>query len=544
MDDFLGWLCLAAIVAGLCWAFNSARQENRWQQVERLQEEVDRLRRRSIWMEEQLRAGGWIPGPAEPPPARPSVYSPPREAQGPPPQPAATIPVARVSPVPPAPAVASRAPEPARVALPQVSPSRPVPPAKPAPQPGPTWEDRIGGQWFNWLGAVTAVFAVGLFLKWAYDMGWITPMLHLPPLAYLTLGWLVGTVLLAAGDRLRRPLPLYAQGIAGAGIATLYVTTYAGHALYGTLSPTAATVGLVAVGTAAIGMALRHNSRVIGWIGLVLAYVSPVLLGVPSGSPLSLFLYLSALNAAVLGISVARHWPPFRAAAFAATAVLYAVWYSTQYSMPHLGAALAFVGANALLFLGVVVLYPLVRRERSHDTDLAVAVLNPLLAFTGIHALLAPHHSQCLGLVALGSGGVYWLAARAIGLRRGEPDYLEQLFFSTALVFAVLAVPLQFQGRAVTAGWALIGAALSVVGFRTASLRTRVWGAVALALSLGRLALMDAWQAPSPGAAPFFNERSFSFGVVALALAAMAGVVVREWKDAGRKGETRSALMC
>src|SRR5439155_19844302 len=117
-----------------------------------------------------------------------------------------------------------------------------------------------------------------------------------------------------------------------------------------------------------------------------------------------------------------------------------------------------------------------------------------------------------------------------------------EVFFGIALVFALLAVPLQFHGRVVTAGWALMAAALSVAGYRTGSLRTRVWGGVALALGAGRLLGVDAWRAPAPAAPMFFNERGFSFAVVAVALGAIAGLSAREWRGSEWKDSRASTL--
>lgn len=403
------------------------------------------------------------------------------------------------------------------------------------PHPGLSLEEQIGGQWLNWLGAAAVVIAVGFALKWGYDQGFLTWIFHLPRTVYVALGWLCGAGLLAWSERLRRDLPLYAQGLAGGGIAILYVTTYAGHTLYGLLGAGPATVGLALTGALAIALAVRHDSSVIGWLGIVLAYASPVLFPSPRPSPGPLFLYVTALNAGVLGVSVLRSWPPFRVAAFVASLCLYLAWHQGHYSPAYVAPALTFIGTNGLIFLGVLALYPLVWRRPGVDTDLALAVLNPIAAGAAFYTILNPLNPDCLGLVALGFAAIYWGTARAIRLRRREEDYLEQLFFGISLTFAVLAVPLQFHGRAITAGWALLAAALSVAGYRTGSLRTRMWGVIALGLSLIRLAVLDAWRAPSAGAPLFFNERGFSFAVVAAALGILAGLFAWDWKRSDRE---------
>ncbi|MFN3649242.1 MAG: DUF2339 domain-containing protein [Armatimonadota bacterium] len=443
----------------------------------------------------------------------------------------------------PAPEPPRPAPAPVFMAhrLPAVSPPPLAAPAAGAPVPGArpevSWEDRIGGQWLNWLGGASLVIALALFLKWAYDQGWLTPLLYLNPWVYLGLGWALGGALLLFGERLRASLPLYAQTLAGAGIAALYVTTYAAHAQYGRLSASAATAGLAAVGGIALAMALRHDSPVIGWIGLILAYVSPLVFRTPTASPAPLFLYLTALNGAILAFSIFRKWPGFRLAGLLATALLYLTWYEGRYSPADFGAATGFVVVSFGIFLGSLVLYPLLRREPGADPDLMLAVCNPVLAAGALYALLEPRHPEWLGASAIGLAAVHYAAARLVRARHGEPAYLEQVTFALALLFLILAVPLQFRssGTAVTAGWALLGAALSEVGYRSGSARTRTWGGIALGLGLLRLVLADALS-PEPVQGLFFQPRSFAFAAVIAALALRASVSLREWTASDRAG--------
>lgn len=443
------------------------------------------------------------------------------------------------------------APELARVPdAPAASGALPVPPAriieadKPAasaPAAAPArrdvgWETRIGGQWLAWFAAVTAVIGVGLFLKWAYDMGWITPLFHLPPLAYLGLGWATGAAFWATGERLRLRLPAYAQGVAGAGVAILYLTTYAGYGLYRVLDFATAGAGLTLLGGLAVFTALRHNSPAVGWLGVALAYLSPVLLG-GRGSPHGLFLYLTALNAGVLGISVARRWSAFRTGAFAATALLYGTWHLRHYNLMYLEETLAFLAVNSVVFLGVLALRPLLRAEETGEADLLVAVLNPFLSGLVCAAILHDRHAGLLAGIALAAAAIYYGVARALRARRGTPDYLEQLCFATALVLALLAAPAGFgsSSRLLGASWALAGAALIACGAGADSRRTTMWGGVALALSLGRLLSWDVWIASAPAGAGVFASRAFSFAALLLGLGAAAAAA------AGRRERSPAA---
>lgn len=516
--DPTGFLCVLASLGVLALAvyglFALVEHSTRGRRLEALEREVAGLRSQVTALQGQV---GPRPAPATPRPAARETVEPPHAA-----------PTAFILPGTPAAAEPPRAPTPPVEAAPATSP-RPQPESAAAPRPGASLpdvslEDRIGGAWLGWLGAITVTVTVALAIAWAYREGWITPLI------ILSAGWLLGGGLLAAGERFRTRLPLYGQGLSGAGLAALYVTTYAGHAAYGTLSAGAATLGLIAVGAIAIATAVRHNSVAIGWIGVVLAYASPVLLPSRGASPVPLFLYLTALNAVVLGISVSRRWVPFRAGAFAATALLYTSWHLNRYSPGLMAEALTFVGVNWAIFLAVVAAYPILRGEPTADSDLGIAALNPLAAGLAFYSVLHPQHHGPLAVAAGVAAAIYYAASRTLRARRGAEDYLEQLFFAAGLVLALLIVPLLFKARAMAAAWALVGAALTVVGVRSGSRRTRGWGAVALALSVGRLALRDAWLAPAAGAPAFFNERGFSFAVLILAFSAAAGAFARQWR--------------
>ena len=84
---------------------------------------------------------------------------------------------------------------------------------------------------------ITIVFAVGFFLKYAYESGWIGPL---------------GRVLIAAAGGLlaltigeltrRRGYDFVAKGVTALGFAILYATVFAAHRWYGLLGPAPAYV--------------------------------------------------------------------------------------------------------------------------------------------------------------------------------------------------------------------------------------------------------------------------------------------------------------
>ncbi len=100
----------------------------------------------------------------------------------------------------------------------------------PAPEPIPPsprggWEETIGGNWLNKIGAILVVVGIGLFVGYS--------LAHLGPAGRLAIGFAAGGFLLAAGMAAER-LPgfrIFGIGLIAGGWAGIYVTTFAMHGL-------------------------------------------------------------------------------------------------------------------------------------------------------------------------------------------------------------------------------------------------------------------------------------------------------------------------
>src|SRR5690606_6194785 len=103
----------------------------------------------------------------------------------------------------------------------------------PAPKSSPTsfdLERLIGGKTFAVLGALAVVVAAGLFLKLAYDQGWLG---RIPDAWKCGLSALFGGALLALGEvALRRWGRAASIGLTSAGLGVVYMSAYAAYGMY------------------------------------------------------------------------------------------------------------------------------------------------------------------------------------------------------------------------------------------------------------------------------------------------------------------------
>lgn len=227
------------------------------------------------------------------------------------PAPSATgVPATPAPPAPPpvtsTPIVPAAASSPAGARMPGLST-----PASPLPPDAAGLEERLGTRWAVYAGGLALALG-GIFLvRYSIEAGLLGPGVR------IGLGALFAALLVAAGEWFRRsdvklgidalPEAHIPSVLTAAGTIAAFATTYAAHALYGFIGPTAAFVLLGAVGVAGMLAAALHGPALAG-LGLAGSLVTPLLVSSTSPSPWSVVLYLAAVAAAALLLARARGW--------------------------------------------------------------------------------------------------------------------------------------------------------------------------------------------------------------------------------------------
>ncbi len=181
--------------------------------------------------------------------------------------------------------------------------------AEPAPEPASFanfFENLVGGRLLIWVGGA-ALFVAAIFLiNYSIEIGLITPEMRMIAAA------LFGFALLAGGELALRSPALggdvrVSQALVGAGLATLYATTYGSYWLYGFFGINTASLLMLAITVAALGLSFRHGVGTAA-LGLIGGFLTPALVGEPDTGALALLAYLALLNIAVFYIAWRRGW--------------------------------------------------------------------------------------------------------------------------------------------------------------------------------------------------------------------------------------------
>jgi uncharacterized membrane protein len=381
------------------------------------------------------------------------------------------------APTPPPAAAATETPAP-----PPLPPHLP-PPVPPAPPRTIGFEERFGTRWVVWVGGIALALGGVFLVRYTIQQGLIGPGVR------IALGALLALALIAVGEWTRRnerlsglpglPTADIPSILTAAGTVVAYATVYAAYALYEFLPPGAAFILLGLVALATLAAALLHGPALAG-LGVVGAFVTPLLVASEQPDYWSLYIYIAVVTAAAFALARARLWPWL-----AVTALV-------------LGALWTFLGADA---------FPV--------EAIGAHVFNALAGFV-------------LAAIFLVCGLLYGPPAKL-----GEVDWLSTLALSVYLLVAAFLVLASRHDAVAFTAFVVLTAATVAIAWRTEAAA----GAVPVAAILAVAVIAD-WAvpmslsnliAPAGPAAPAIDDpQRYNYGshlFLAAAWAAMFGIV-------------------
>ncbi len=180
-----------------------------------------------------------------------------------------------------------------------------------SPGKGMDLESLIGGRWSALLGGLAVALGVLFLARYSIEAGLLGPR------ARMTMGTLMSLALFGAGEFMRRrdrqdAMPTLMSAdipgiLTGAGAIGAFGTIYAAYALYGFVGPAVAFVGLTVLGIASLLLSAVHGPKLAA-LGLVGAYVSPLLVSSQDPNPVAFGAHILVVTAAVMGVARIRGW--------------------------------------------------------------------------------------------------------------------------------------------------------------------------------------------------------------------------------------------
>lgn len=434
--------------------------------------------------------------PREAPPA--TVLSAPPPASSTPPSPPLAVPVS-----PPRPSADDAAIEP------------------PAPRPMLA-EVAFGGRVASFAGITLLLIGVALMVGYAIKHAWLGPA------ARVVLGLLGGAALVVVGHvaevRGKGRLLVLARALTGGGTAIFYFCVFAAYGIYHLIGPPLAAAGLLASAAAALGLAVVYRSQAVAVIGVVGAFLMPLLAGGDDPDTLFLLVYIAVIQLPVMALGLQRNWQWLYNIAFGFT-VFYMAALIADATVADARRLVVFAVVYFLEFaaLGLLKLRA-ERADRARAVDIARSLLNSLGLLGAIHALFGILQWQAWTGPALVAAAVVHVGLVRIGWR-WFPAFTHDMLalLVGGLTLASLALPIQLDGAWVSCGWSIEGVLLCWL-----ALRARIPLLQVAAFGLGMIGLVKSlfFDINLYAAAPavFLNAR-FMSGLLSCILLGAQGVL-------------------
>ncbi|MCL2420450.1 MAG: DUF2339 domain-containing protein, partial [Defluviitaleaceae bacterium] len=323
----------------------------------------------------------------------------------------------------------------------------------------------------------------------------------------------------------------FPTGLAAGGVAILFASTAVSYFVLGILSIPAAIVLCVGTSAVAFLLSIRYSSRTIACFALVGGYLPMTALEPgDNGMLVGAMVYFVLLTLLALLLASQRKWPIMNILSFVLSTIG-AYVLAIGFEAPVL-ASVAYLSANFLMYLGIILIYPLrmAWQDNKKAADDASPLSTPLTAMD-IIILSANTFINCVmiysvlnrdgfgtfsynGLLAIGFFAVYFAGAKLTQHFLPGDKRVSGLFYLTTLTFAILIIPMQLGGDWLLIGWLAEGVALIAYGVTKKIKGFERAGWLVTALGIG--AFIVDWQWPFLSTWTFVNYTSLSLGLIVI----------------------------
>ena len=320
--------------------------------------------------------------------------------------------------------------------------------------PQRSFEERVGMQWFQWLGIAALIAALLFFLKWAYDNNLIGPT------GRTVIGYVLAGIAIVAGDRLRGKYGVWSLAFTGGGALASYIVTW--YALHNyQLFPSSVAMMVYVLTTVVICLlAGYYNSIPLAAFGIIGGLLTPLLTG-EGGSVIGLLTYVLILDVGVLALSHMRNWRTLNGLAFVGTLL----WEGYAFAEGGVDrqTAFLFMAAFGTIYLLVPAMYNIMRRSPGEFCDLVILIGNGIAHFALVLGWLEQTpglREQMDGPIALGFAVIFLWVAYGIYKQNKKDTPLVLSGLSLTVLFTSVAIPLQLNNTWTSVAWSVEAAFL------------------------------------------------------------------------------------
>tara|TARA_B100001750_G_C15521262_1_gene611777 strand:- start:1802 stop:3721 length:1920 start_codon:yes stop_codon:yes gene_type:complete len=365
--------------------------------------------------------------------------------------------------------------------------------------------------WFAVIGSIILAIGIGFFIKAAFDL-WVGPT------GRIIIGVVAGIAMIGVSEYTSKKFPSWAYGICGGGLAILYIAIYASFAFYELISPTVVFIILLFVVLLGCSLALRYNSKVIAFISLLGAFITPPLMETELKDQLYLAIgYILLIDIGIVAVASRKKWPWYTLLGLIGSYVVGGLMAS---ELPESEAIYTQLGLSGIfiIFLVATAIHTIYNRAKPDNFDFILIIGNAGIFFGLTISNLAESYEQWLGLSTILLSGLY----AAIGLfalrNKNVPALVSFCFLGISLIFLTVFIPIQLTGEWITVTWSAQAAVVIGIGLKFKDFKIRLGGLIVLGAAIIHALSVDTFTTDvNKDYTPVLNYRFMAFVICILA---------------------------
>ncbi len=156
---------------------------------------------------------------------------------------------------------------------------------------------------FSWIGGFMLFLGAVFGIKYAVENSLLSPAMR------VTLSLLTGTALALAGYFIKNAkYRITSHTLLGSGMAIIYAAIFCAHVFYHFIGLTPAFMLMAITSFVALGVSLKKDAKYVGYLGAIIAFLTPILLNNGTDAWIAFFLYVFCINAAAAYAAVKKDW--------------------------------------------------------------------------------------------------------------------------------------------------------------------------------------------------------------------------------------------
>jgi hypothetical protein len=319
-------------------------------------------------------------------------------------------------------------------------------------------EKFVGENLIGKIGIAIIIIGVGIFAKYAIDHQMINPV------GRIAIGYIIGIILAGLGIWLKKKYKTFSAVLLSGSVAIAYFITYFAQSLYG-LMPLEVAFSVMFIFTMlTVFLAVYYKHQVIAHIGLIGAYAVPFLLGGNSNGIGLLFVYTAIVNIGILTVGFIKNWKGLTYSSFAISWLMYFAWYVTAFTpVVHFTLALPFLLISFGIFYVFILMFTLVKKEKTETAHIVLLILNASLVFGLGYNMIWVYGTRTfdqylpvnnyLVLFILANAGIHFIVSVILHYITTPSKSLFNLTRTLAIVFITLAIPIQLNENWILLAW-------------------------------------------------------------------------------------------